>query len=218
MFWKAEKDDLREVFPVENLPVEVLGTVKRDALSLLYRNQDENRVHSGTPRISLKSVGKTPEKAAFLKKMLSILDGFDNVLRYAKIQKNDGDEVLDNWLKSLEGIHRRFLTILESEGLVVIETVGKPLDLTVHEVVESREVTGIRHNYVIEEITKGYKCGSRVLRDAHVVVAKNPDNVGVGIPALAYQDDAGSKTDGLPSFHEDGYENTDENTDEKPNR
>lgn len=205
MFWKAGKDDLREIFPVENLPLEVLGTVKRDALSLLYRNQSEVKTISGNPRIPVHSVGKAPEKAVFLKKMLSILDGFDNVLRYAKIQKNDGDEVLENWVKSLEGIYRRFITILESEGLVVIETVGKPLDLSVHEVIESREITGIRHNYVIEEIAKGYKCGSRVLRDAQVIVAKNPNNAGLGAPALEYQDDLDSNPDTLPSFDENGY-------------
>lgn len=203
MFWKAEKNDLREIFPVENLPLEVLGTVKRDALSLLYRNHEMKSL-PGPSRVPFKSIGKAPEKAAFLKKMLPVLDGFDNVLRYARIQRSEGDEVLENWLKSLEGLYRRFITILESEGLIVIESVGKPLDLTVHEVIESREVTGIRHNYVIEEIVKGFKCGSRVLRDAQVVVAKNPENIGVGSPLLDVQNDVEPD-----EFHDGDYEEPD---------
>lgn len=206
MFWKSGQEDLREVFPIENLPLEVLGTSSRDALSLLYRNQDIQGQKAGIPRIPLKSAGKAPEKAAFLKKMLPILDGFDSVLRYATIRPHDEDDHLQNWIKSLDGIHRRLVNVLETEGLIVIDTVGKPLDLTVHEVVESREVTGTRHNYVIEEIAKGYKCGSRVLRDAQVIVAKNPENIGVGTDAIEYHD-----SDGLESG-DYGLDPLDENT------
>lgn len=188
MFWKSGTEDLREVFPIENLPLEVLGASNRDALSLLYRHQEISDQKAGVPRIPLKSAGKAPEKAAFLKKMLPILDGFDSVLRYATIRPHDEDDHLQNWIKSLDGIHRRLINVLETEGLIVIDTVGKPLDLTVHEVIESREVTGTRHNHVIEEIAKGYKCGSRVLRDAQVIVAKNPDNIGVGTNSIEYHD------------------------------
>jgi hypothetical protein len=42
---------------------------------------------------------------------------------------------------------------------------------------------------VIEEIAKGFKCGSRILRDAQVIVAKNPNNIGVGSNALEFQED-----------------------------
>lgn len=203
MFWKSGNEDLREVFPIENLPLEVLGAGNRDALSLLYRNQDVAEKNAGVPRIPLKSAGKAPEKAVFLKKMLPILDGFDSVLRYAKIQPHDEDAHLQNWIQALEGMHRRFINILESEGLVIIDTVGKPLDLTIHEVVDTREVTGIRHNYVIEEIAKGYKCGNRVLRDAQVIVAKNPDNIGVGSAALDYQNES--------EFDSAGYDSDDVN-------
>ena len=186
MFWKSDKDDLRDLFPIENLPLEVFSSENRDALSLLYRKRDDETQGALSQRSPLRSAGKTTDKAAFLKKMLPILDGFDSVLKYARSQHVEQDEVLNNWLKSLESIHRRLISTLESEGLVIVDAVDKPLDLTVHEVVESREVTGIRHNYVMEEIAKGYKCGNRVLRDAQVVVAKNPDNIGVGAQSIEY--------------------------------
>ncbi len=188
MFWQSEKDDLRELFPIENLPMEVFSSQNRDALSLIYRKWEDSSANTAGKRLPMRMHGKDPDKAAFLKKMLPVLDGFDNVLKYARVQHAKGEEVLHNWMKSLESIHRRLISTLQDEGLVVVESIGKPLDLTIHEVVESREVTGVRHNYVIEEIAKGYKCGNRVLRDAQVVVAKNPDNIGVGTHTLDEQE------------------------------
>ncbi|MDB5038073.1 MAG: molecular chaperone GrpE [Bacteriovoracaceae bacterium] len=59
---------------------------------------------------------------------------------------------------------------LKSEGLERIESLGKVFDPTVHEAIsqaESDQPAGI----IIEEIKRGYKWSSRLLRAATVVVS-----------------------------------------------
>ena len=177
--WFQAQDDLREEFPIEHLPLEILGNERRDALSLLYQRKKEGRVKSSSSRFPVKEVGLDQQKMAFFKKIFPILDGFDQLFKYGRAQNIEGDEILSNWFKTLESLYRRLLSALEKEGLVAIESMGKPLDLSLYEVLEAREAPGFPHNTVIEEVVKGYRYGPRILRDAKVIMAKNPDAIGL---------------------------------------
>ncbi|MBI2031496.1 MAG: nucleotide exchange factor GrpE [Candidatus Levybacteria bacterium] len=71
---------------------------------------------------------------------------------------------------------KKFLDILENEGVKQIETKGKEFDPKVMECVQAREVdpsTGSgQEGIVIEEIKQGYIMEEKVLRPAQVIVGK----------------------------------------------
>ncbi len=175
-YWFQSSEDPREVFPIENLPIETWGEENRDALTLLYQQKRLQQNLEGKAHPSLMQRGIDKEKEVFFKRALPILDGFDNIFKHANAQNIEGDEILANWLKTMETLYRRLQSALEKEGLVAIESIGKPLDLSKQEVVDTREVTNIPNNTVFDEIVKGYMYGNRVLRDAKVIVVKNSGN------------------------------------------
>lgn len=103
--------------------------------------------------------------------LLPTLDSFDRVLGLAR--SHPPSEEIDNWLKSVESIYFRLLGMLEGFGLHPMSTVGKPVDLNLHEVVEYRKSQEHPQDVVIGERQKGYVFRGKLLRDAKVVVAYN---------------------------------------------
>ncbi len=173
MGWFGKPEDRNEAFPIENLPVETYGEDRGDALRLLYRKQRIAGSGNGeSTRLLSKPAGLDPEKEAFFRRILPILDGFDTIFRYAEQAKIQENESLANWLKTVESLYRRLLSALEKEGLVAVESTGNTLDLSHHEVLEARDQTGADDNMVVEEVIKGYRYGQKVLRDAKVVVSR----------------------------------------------
>ncbi len=174
--WFGSMEDPKEMFPIENLPIETWSEEKSDALTLLYRPQNKDKTGPPNKRHLLLQRGLDEEKQLFFKRILPIMDGFDNIFRHANSQNIEGDEILSNWLKTLETLYRRLLSALEKEGLVRIESKGKLIDFSKHEVVGTREVPGVNDNTVVEEVVRGYMYGNRVLRDSKVIVAKSQGN------------------------------------------
>lgn len=171
--WFRPQTNSKEAFPIDFLPLETLGDTQVDALRLLYRRRVNGEVSrnikSHRPRLHIDR-----GKENFFKRIIPILDGFDQIFKYAKDSDIQQDETLANWLKTLDTLYRRLQAALEKEGLVAVESKGQKLDLAYHEVLDTREVSGTPENLIIEEIIKGYRYGHRVLRDAKVIVAKNP--------------------------------------------
>ncbi len=169
--WFRSHADPKEIFPIENLPIEVYGDDTSDTLHLLYRRTGELDPQKRR-QLQRKHINLDKEKEKFFRRILPILDGFDNIFRYAEQHNVEEDEKLSNWINTLEILYRRLLSALEKEGLVAIESVGKPLDLSCHEVIEVRDVPDVTENIVVEEIIRGYQYGNRILRDAKVIVAR----------------------------------------------
>lgn len=170
--WFQTSVDPKEVFPIENLPLETLEEKQRDAIGLLYKKTKESK--DGGRKLLPHTLSVDQQKEDFFRRILPILDGFDNIFRHANTSNIEQDETLSNWMKTLETLYRRLISALEKEGLVAIESVGSPLDLSIHEVVDIREDPSTKENIVVEELVKGYKYGRRVLRDAKVIVSKKP--------------------------------------------
>ena len=101
--------------------------------------------------------------------LLPILDSFENLLINA--EQFPDQEIVQNWMKCLEAIYKRLKIVLGKHGLQVIESLGTPVDFSLHEVVEYRHTPDGISNLVIEEKQKGYKYKGKVIREARVVVA-----------------------------------------------
>ena len=105
-------------------------------------------------------------KADLITRLLDVLDGYDRALGSMP------DDVKGQpWVEGMWLLERKFRSILESEGLEPIDSLGKPFDPYLHEAiahVESDKPEGT----VIEEHQKAYRLYDRVIRPALVSVAK----------------------------------------------
>ena len=105
-------------------------------------------------------------KADLITRLLDVLDGYDRALGSMP------DDVKGQpWVEGMWLLERKFRSILESEGLEPIDSLGKPFDPYLHEAiahVESDKLEGT----VIEEHQKAYRLYDRVIRPALVSVAK----------------------------------------------
>jgi molecular chaperone GrpE len=81
------------------------------------------------------------------------------------------------WVDGIMLIHRKVKAILEKQGLIEIEAVGKPFEPNLHEAVAYLDG---EEGIVINEAQKGYIFKNRLLRPSTVVVGKgkteNPEN------------------------------------------
>lgn len=161
-------------FIVDEKPLPVFlssGEGSEDLLTLAGRVMVENdRLLDLNEKLQSMS-GRPEDLERFVKGLLPTLDAFDRILSVAR-DFPAGEEV-DNWLRSVESVYFRLAKALEGVGLVALKTVGKVVDLNLHEVVECRATKDHPHNTVISEFQKGYAFRGKLLRDAKVVVANN---------------------------------------------
>ena len=106
-------------------------------------------------------------KVDTLKSLVPILDDFERAM------DNLPDELAEQpWLDGISAIQRKFLKLLEDEGIQLIDPVGELFDPTVHEAIGQDSDTDIESGHVTTTLQKGYICGDRVLRPALVRVAQ----------------------------------------------
>lgn len=99
-----------------------------------------------------------------ISRMLPVIDDFQRA--------NDAippDERDHPWVQGMRLIERKMWSILESEGVRPIESVGKPFDPSVHEAVSLDADGG---DTVVEEFQKGYTMHDRTIRPAMVKVGR----------------------------------------------
>jgi molecular chaperone GrpE len=95
--------------------------------------------------------------------LLVILDDFDQALPSLKQEKNK---------EGMEMIYKKFSKILSAYGLQPIECVGKKFDPHFHEVL-CTEKCAKEQNTVLEELGKGYRLKSKVIRPSKVMIAEH---------------------------------------------
>jgi molecular chaperone GrpE len=164
----------RREFPLVANPLPVYFSSDqsgRDLLTMTTETMRENERLGALARSLESRQGDPAELEKMIRNLLPTLDGFDRVLHLGRSYPQD--EVIDNWLKSVESIYFRLLTTLENYGLYQMRTVGSKVDLNLHEVVEYRPSADHDNDTVISERQKGYILRGKLLRDAKVVVVYN---------------------------------------------
>ena len=115
-------------------------------------------------------------KADVLSTLINIREDFIRALDTIKQNKIDNAV-----LEGLESILKTINIFLEKEGLKEIDSIDKPFDPNVHEIIGFSYNNGdIDENIITKEIRKGYFLNDRVLRPSLVEVSKkivkNNDN------------------------------------------
>jgi molecular chaperone GrpE len=106
--------------------------------------------------------------AILIGKFLTVLDDFDRALESVPADAHDP------WIEGVRLVERKMRSVLESEGVTPIESVGQPFDPNLHEAVVHEPTADHPDNQVIGELQRGYRMHDRVLRPSLVRVANNP--------------------------------------------
>ena len=102
-----------------------------------------------------------------IKRYLNVLDDLERAL---KNRPQNGEGAV--WANGIELIYRKFLSILENEGVKVMEAEGQVFDPNLHEALSSEESDEHDSGEIIEVVQQGYMLDDRVLRPALVRVAR----------------------------------------------
>ncbi|HEY3310854.1 MAG TPA: nucleotide exchange factor GrpE [Anaerolineales bacterium] len=99
-----------------------------------------------------------------IKKFLSGIDDLERALAH-----RPADDV---WADGIELVYRKFLSILESEGVTRMDALGQPFDPNLHEAIMQEPSDQFESGRVTTILQHGYMHGERVLRPALVKVAQ----------------------------------------------
>jgi molecular chaperone GrpE len=106
-------------------------------------------------------------KAELLFKFLSLRDDYLRALEMAKQSKSEAVVI-----EGLEGILKNFDSLLKSEGVMEIETIGTPFDPNVHDVIGFSHEDEVEENIITKEIRRGYMLNNKVLRPSLVLISR----------------------------------------------
>jgi molecular chaperone GrpE len=102
-----------------------------------------------------------------LEKLLPVLDDMDRAFAVLPEEQADGD-----WADGFRAIQRKLQALLESEGVLPIQTEGQAFDPALHYAVTHEEAEGYEEGQIIGEAARGYMLRDKVLRPSMVRVAK----------------------------------------------
>jgi molecular chaperone GrpE len=105
------------------------------------------------------------EKAKFIAALLPVLDDLNRALQSENITR----EAL---LEGVRGIAGSFQSALANAGVEPVESVGEEFNPELHEAVDTNETGPEMDGRVIEEYSRGFRMGDRLLRPARVKVGR----------------------------------------------
>jgi molecular chaperone GrpE len=107
------------------------------------------------------------EKAKFIASLLPAMDDLDRA-----IQAVSDDAPRDAILEGIRRIATSFQSALTSAGVEPIAAIGEEFNPELHEAVDTEETAGDMDGKVIEEYSRGFRMGDRLLRPARVKVGR----------------------------------------------
>ena len=96
------------------------------------------------------------------------MDNLENALKHTQGMSQE----TMNWVRGFEMILEQFKNVLSQNGVAPFNSAGTIFDPHLHDAVEAEELEDCVEGLILQEYTKGYKSGSRVIRPARVKVAK----------------------------------------------
>ena len=101
----------------------------------------------------------------FVADLLPVIDDFERALQV------DAPGA-DSYRQGLEIIHRALMDMLRKRGVTPIDAVGTTFDPQVHQAVSYDDAPDRQDGEVLEQFTRGYRLGDKLIRPAMVKVAK----------------------------------------------
>jgi molecular chaperone GrpE len=101
--------------------------------------------------------------------LLPTLDDLERTLSFVKPEEKN------NFSTGVELVYKNFQKVLETYGVKVIESVGKPFDVHLHDALMEEVRDDIEPGMITTEVQKGYMMNDTVLRHAKVIVSKQAE-------------------------------------------
>lgn len=130
----------------------------------LQRETDETRARLNRSADERAEAGK----ARFIQSLLPVMDDLDRALN-AAVSEGSSDALL----QGIRSIANSFQNALTSAGVEQIASVGEPFNPELHEAVDTEETDPEMDGIVVDEYSRGYRIGDRLLRPARVKVGRN---------------------------------------------
>lgn len=105
--------------------------------------------------------------------VLDFLQPLDHFEQALNASQNASDEI-KHWAIGFRMILQQLKQVIQDNGITPFESVGEMFDPHIHEAIETEENQNFSEGTVIQEFTRGYKMGTRVIRPAKVKVATAP--------------------------------------------
>jgi molecular chaperone GrpE len=97
--------------------------------------------------------------------LLEIIDDMEKALQFANNSKQSS-------VKGMRIIHKKFLALLESHGVLPFESIGTPFNHNLHEAVAMTKHESSEPGTVVDELRRGYLWNNQLLRAAQVRVSE----------------------------------------------
>lgn len=110
------------------------------------------------------------EKARFIAALLPAMDDLERA-----IEAVAGDAPREAILEGIRGIANSFQSALSCAGVEPVAAVGEEFNPELHEAVDTEETDHEMDGRVIEEYSRGFRMGDRLLRPARVKVGRAPE-------------------------------------------
>jgi molecular chaperone GrpE len=107
------------------------------------------------------------ENAKFIAALLPALDDLERA-----IEAGSGNASRESMLEGIQRIASSFQSALSNAGVEPIVALGEEFNPELHEAVDTEETTGDMDGRVIEEYSRGFRMGDRLLRPARVKVGR----------------------------------------------
>lgn len=110
------------------------------------------------------------EKARFIAALLPAMDDLERA-----IDAVSGNASREAMLEGIRSIANSFQSALSSAGVEPIAAVGEEFNPEFHEAVDTEETGADMDGRIIEEYSRGFRMGDRLLRPARVKVGRAPE-------------------------------------------
>lgn len=184
---RAERDELAKKLAdvegdIEATKAEAASAA--DRLSRLQADWENYRRRTERDRVTER------ERACegLVKDLLPAIDDLERAISHAQATA-EGNEVAQQLADGVSAVHEKVVSVLEKQGVEVIDPAGQPFDPQDHQAVGRVENADEYDETVADVYQKGYRLGGKVVRPAMVTVTYG----GAKRPAEAPEGDAESK-------------------------
>lgn len=181
---RAERDELAKKLASVSDDIEAAkaeAAASADRLSRLQADWENYRRRTERDRVTER------ERACegLVKDLLPAIDDLERAIQHAQASA-EGNEVAQQLADGVSAVHEKVVSVLEKQGVEVIDPAGQPFNPMDHQAVGRVENADEYDETVADVYQKGYRMGGKVVRPAMVTVTYG----GAKRPAEPAEDDA----------------------------
>lgn len=173
---RAERDELAKKLAGVADEIEAAkseAATSADRLARIQADWDNYRRRTERER----AVERERACEGLVKDLLPAIDDLERAVAHAS-GAAEGDEVAKQLVEGVSAVHAKVVSVLEKQGVEVIDPAGQPFDPQDHQAVGRVEKPDVYDETVADVYQKGYRLGGKVVRPAMVTVtyggAKRP--------------------------------------------